>query len=381
MEQSPKLEKKAALSDNEQLYHAVLALDEKRVKRLLDTTDADPNYQHAAGINQPLLFLVLQDLYQEPAKQEVKIKKPVARIDVEKKMIAREGQAAEQLAKLAAKQTSRVAICKHLLEHGVNANVLAADNGGVKNTPLHLAVGDIEMLEIAQLLVTKYGVDPNARDELGATALHDATNAWNYEAVQFLLENPTKTADVAIKDNDGHTALDYAKDPTLAPSNVKPKPPAYPLQAFAKLKRADTGILQLLAGKKEQKRKTKPAEPKPRFAKIHSLLTRHAEIQAAEKQKILAAQEEEETPTQPEFFYDGEPTSNTSDPPSPYHALTHSSSASFGQKRSAHDMQDADKPVAEPPHKKSRHNVPVKNDADPQDKAAPDAIDSCQPPK
>lgn len=62
---------------------------------------------------------------------------------------------------------------------------------------------------IEGLKLLENGVDINATDKEGWTALMDASNKWYLKRVQFLVENG---ADVNIKNNDGKTALEYASD-------------------------------------------------------------------------------------------------------------------------------------------------------------------------
>lgn len=59
--------------------------------------------------------------------------------------------------------------------------------------------------EVAQYLITK-GIDVNATDAMGRTALMHASGTSNFQMAQLLIENG---ADVNAKDFDGKDVLDY----------------------------------------------------------------------------------------------------------------------------------------------------------------------------
>ena len=61
-------------------------------------------------------------------------------------------------------------------------------------------------LSIIKLLIDS-GIEINAQDKNGYTALMEATISGNYETVKLLIESG---ADINIKNEDGKTALDWA---------------------------------------------------------------------------------------------------------------------------------------------------------------------------
>jgi ankyrin repeat protein len=91
---------------------------------------------------------------------------------------------------------------KKLLNMGVDVNARDAYGG----TALHAAMFQNNMNIVKELL--EYGFDVNAQgNSNGYTPLHDAVWANNLKAVQLLLEYD---ADVNIKNGDGFTALEMA---------------------------------------------------------------------------------------------------------------------------------------------------------------------------
>src|SRR5437016_3522310 len=90
------------------------------------------------------------------------------------------------------------------LKKGVDVNA----DGGDGWTPLHLATFSNQS-DTMKFLIAKKADLNRQRTILGETPLMDAA-AFSYEeAVKILLENK---ADTTIKDKDGQTALDWAKE-------------------------------------------------------------------------------------------------------------------------------------------------------------------------
>lgn len=91
-----------------------------------------------------------------------------------------------------------------LIARGIECT--AKDDDG--NTALHMAVGETCDLGIARKLIDA-GWDVNAVGKGGATPLHCATRTRDVKMVELLLEHE---ADVAFKDDCGHTALNLVED-------------------------------------------------------------------------------------------------------------------------------------------------------------------------
>lgn len=83
-----------------------------------------------------------------------------------------------------------------------NANVHVRDNNG--NTPLHSKIKLSLLFDKQAELYIRYGVDVNAQNDKGKTALHLAKQA---SLVTLLLKHG---ADPNIKDNYGHAPIVYA---------------------------------------------------------------------------------------------------------------------------------------------------------------------------
>ena len=94
-------------------------------------------------------------------------------------------------------------------DFGIDLN--AKDNDG--NTALHWACR-FGLTEIAQLLIQSskdFGIDLNAKNDNGLTALHEACIDGQTETVQLLIQFSKEFGiDLNAKDNDGWTALHWA---------------------------------------------------------------------------------------------------------------------------------------------------------------------------
>jgi len=99
-------------------------------------------------------------------------------------------------------------------EYGIDLNA-KNNNGG---TALHLAfiIGRTEIIQLLFQSSKEYGIDLNARDDLGQTVLHCACfgGSTATETVRLLMKNRQEFA-IDIKDaqdNEGKTALDSIKE-------------------------------------------------------------------------------------------------------------------------------------------------------------------------
>ncbi|MCH4889213.1 ankyrin repeat domain-containing protein [Acidaminobacter sp. JC074] len=110
----------------------------------------------------------------------------------------------DELAIHKASYTGDIDLVKELLESPQDVDVRDSFGG----TALHAAMFQDNM-EIVSLLIEN-GYDVNAQGSSnGFTPLHDAVWAGNIEAAKLLLESG---ADLSIKNKDGQTPLDKAKD-------------------------------------------------------------------------------------------------------------------------------------------------------------------------
>ena len=95
-------------------------------------------------------------------------------------------------------------VVKALVEHGADVNVV--DNYG--NSPLIDAAAD--KFSPSGRLLLAHGANPNVRHSLSCkTPLMEAAQSGNTALVQALLE---KKADLTLKDAQGKTALDFARE-------------------------------------------------------------------------------------------------------------------------------------------------------------------------
>jgi hypothetical protein len=65
------------------------------------------------------------------------------------------------------------------------------------------------------------GMDVNAVNSMGLTAVHGAANRGSDDIIRFLVE---KGARLDVKDNEGRTPLTWAEGEFLATHPAKPKP-------------------------------------------------------------------------------------------------------------------------------------------------------------
>ncbi len=99
-------------------------------------------------------------------------------------------------------------VVRYLLEAGADSRP-ASRQGGF--TPLHSAVatdaGSVD-IEIVRMLLEK-GADPNAKAQYGSTPLHTVGFTGDRASLDLLLK---RGADPVIRNNDGKTAADIARD-------------------------------------------------------------------------------------------------------------------------------------------------------------------------
>ncbi|MCA7010493.1 ankyrin repeat domain-containing protein [Wolbachia endosymbiont of Tribolium confusum] len=103
-----------------------------------------------------------------------------------------------------AASSNKFDIVKFLLDK--NANIKAKDVYG--NTPLHVAAQYDSKLEIVEFLLDKNASGINDVNNNGSTPLHVAIQGNKSSTVKFLLN---KGASIQVKDKDGKTPLDLAK--------------------------------------------------------------------------------------------------------------------------------------------------------------------------
>ena len=102
-------------------------------------------------------------------------------------------------------------IIQNSKEFGIDLN--AENRNG--NTALHWACSNGKT-ETAQFIIEhskEFGIDLNAKNNSGSTALHDACIYGRTETVQMILKNWKEFGiDIKAQNNDGQTALDLIKN-------------------------------------------------------------------------------------------------------------------------------------------------------------------------
>jgi uncharacterized protein len=129
---------------------------------------------------------------------------------------------------LAAALAGDVTVMKLLLKHGADPNIPTV--GGT--TPLMAAAGvnwviyqtfdegQQALLDAVKLCV-ELGMDVNAANSMGLTAVHGAANRGSDEILKFLVSQGAK---IDVKDKEGRTPLTWAEGVFLATHPARPKP-------------------------------------------------------------------------------------------------------------------------------------------------------------
>lgn len=121
-----------------------------------------------------------------------------------------------------------VTVMKLLLRHGADPHIHTFQG----TSPLMAAAGvnwvvaqtwteGPEQLLEAVKLCQELGMDVNQANSMGITALHGAANRGSDDIIRFLVE---KGADLTARDNEGRSALDWARGVFLATHPPEPKP-------------------------------------------------------------------------------------------------------------------------------------------------------------
>jgi len=88
--------------------------------------------------------------------------------------------------------------------------LLAGEYGGDVDVNLFLSAASHGHVAMIDLLVERYGVDPNGADVYGRTALHRAAEYGHIRTVKHLVEK--HNVDIHERDGCGWTALDFAAE-------------------------------------------------------------------------------------------------------------------------------------------------------------------------
>lgn len=129
---------------------------------------------------------------------------------------------------IAAARAGDIAVMRLLLEHGADPHIAtyhgttalmaaAGINWVVSQT---YTEGPEQLLEAVKLCV-ELGMDVNAVNSMGLTAVFGAANRGSDDIIRFLVD---KGARLDIADNEGRTPLDWAKGVFLATHPAEPKP-------------------------------------------------------------------------------------------------------------------------------------------------------------
>lgn len=124
---------------------------------------------------------------------------------------ARENQGVTALHFAAHRRTGRCTVARMLLKAGLDVNMgydTRLPQQPMPVTPLHIAV--INGYDDFAELMIESGVDVNARDGTGCTALHYAVREMNERMFRMLLE--TGRCDFTIKEFVGENVLDWAEE-------------------------------------------------------------------------------------------------------------------------------------------------------------------------
>jgi len=115
----------------------------------------------------------------------------------------------------------RIDVADRLLRSGADVNAVARNATRVR--PVHSAAATREAAVVC--FVLERGADPDVQQEGGYTALHAAAMQCNVEMAEAIV---TAGADLAIVDDKGRTAYDYARDAGCEPLLAQLHVPATP---------------------------------------------------------------------------------------------------------------------------------------------------------
>lgn len=121
-----------------------------------------------------------------------------------------------------------VTVMKLLLEHGADPHIHTFEGtsalmaaAGVNWVVAQTWTEGPEQLLEAVKLCHSLGMDVNQSNSMGLTALHGAANRGSNDIIEYLVANG---ADLTARDNEGRSALDWAKGVFLATHPEEPKP-------------------------------------------------------------------------------------------------------------------------------------------------------------